>query len=190
MNHEESILKFKEICNDKKIIVVGNSEFKNKHGSLIDSYDVVIKFNHGAVFGQDKPEYFGKKCTIWNYAMNDERVCYNKYKEFKEKPDHIIRWGHVKHPNLQFSLTMSVNYNISNELNIAKHKYPSSGIVMIHYIANNIQYKELSIVGFDSFKTVNFYEKNKKNRAIRWHESNKESDYINKLVRENKLFRR
>lgn len=57
---------FLEFISNKKIAIVGNSpcELKKKKGSLIDSYDIVVRFNN---FSSDVSvtDDYGKKTDIW-----------------------------------------------------------------------------------------------------------------------------
>lgn len=177
-----------EYLNNKSIIVVGNgNSIKTKeYGTIIDSHDVVIKFNHGAVIGQNDPVHFGKKCTIWIYAMCNENMCRRRWREFKVKPDYSIRYGEGLVSGLGHSILLTPNNeSLYNLLDISKKMYPSTGMFTIHYIINNVKYKQLDVVGFDGFKTSNFYESII--IAHKWHSGIKESALIQKYSEEGKL---
>jgi len=177
-----------KVLNNKSIIVVGNGgSIKDKeYGEVIDSHDVVIKFNHGAVLGQDDPIHFGKKCTVWVYAMCNENLCRRRWREFKTKPDYSLRGGTKHVSGLEHSILYTYDSEgLYKELGIHKRLYPSTGMVIIYYIINNIKYKSLDIAGFDGFKTSNFYEK--VIQAHKWHSGVKENILIQKYKNEGRL---
>jgi hypothetical protein len=74
---------------NKRLAVVGNAVFKNKHGNEIDLYDEVIRFNNYVL--DRYTEWVGHKVTWWcthpyvpSYYHNHKRsLCHRKYKEYK-----------------------------------------------------------------------------------------------------------
>ena len=56
---------------DKKVIIVGNSPsiLLNEFGSIVDSYDIVIRINHCPTDGFEK--FIGKKINIWSTTKNE-----------------------------------------------------------------------------------------------------------------------
>ena len=59
-------------CKGKKIIIVGNcfDLLNNKHGSLIDNYEIVVRINRGYQYRKHLyDEYIGSKTTILSLGV-------------------------------------------------------------------------------------------------------------------------
>jgi hypothetical protein len=74
---------------NSKVIVIGNSPnvLKNEYGSIIDSYDIVIRINKCVTEGYEK--YIGSKLDIWSTTHNwskwyGEDYVPNKYHNIKQ----------------------------------------------------------------------------------------------------------
>lgn len=61
---------FEELVKDKRVAVVGNAQslFNKGYGKLIDTHDVVIRFNKPAILYTDNCEYsHGTKMDVWAF---------------------------------------------------------------------------------------------------------------------------
>ena len=66
------LLKFQDYCKDKTIAVVGNSSclFNKSYGKLIDSHDIVIRFNWALETRLDRwPANVGTKFNVYVFAI-------------------------------------------------------------------------------------------------------------------------
>lgn len=158
---------------NKTVAVVGNADslFKLNYGSEIDSHDIVIRINKGALicFGDVKPETVtshGKKTDVWVMAKQE-----------------IIRIL-PKHPK-QAKLVIatcpeskpSSNYLVctDNVLSL-QEKFgspPSTGIRILDLL-KDLPCKSIDVYGFDWKKTDTFYERNRKREV---HNYSAEQDY-------------
>lgn len=59
-----------ELYDNSKVIIIGNSPnvLENEYGSIIDSYDIVIRINKCVTKGYEK--YIGSKLDIWSTSHN------------------------------------------------------------------------------------------------------------------------
>lgn len=69
----KSLSKIKTLDLESKVIIVGNSPnvLKNEYGSLIDSYDIVIRINKCVTKNYEK--YIGSKTDIWATTHNSKK---------------------------------------------------------------------------------------------------------------------
>lgn len=76
-----SIKELKEYCRYKSIILVGNGKEVTdcSNGDLIDSYDLVVRMNHGYV-RQGYEKNMGIKTDIWALAYNRQNEQIEEYK--------------------------------------------------------------------------------------------------------------
>jgi hypothetical protein len=172
---------------NKKVILVGTSKslLKNKLGEIIDNYDVVCRMNNGGrpdVLTNDYKNIIGSKRNIWlckhigllnMFKDNgyDEVVGFPEADEFNEKCMSIL-----------------------NEFNEFKFQ-PTCGILSIIYLLE--KYNKIHICGMDGFKGGHWYgnkfiatqEKSDEIAAKGFGRHNvlKEMEYINHLVKQNKI---
>lgn len=161
-----------------KVIVVGNAQINldKKNGSLIDSFDIVIRCNEFVLNGYK--EYVGNKVDIISTASND--LLYNIVtKQGKTKNENYIsQVDTVWFPRLPMhsEKTYTIKYmkSISNILNFTyikphlfhslhqKYNYRthliSTGLLTIFMAKDHFPNAEISITGFDGFKTKHYYD--------------------------------
>ena len=163
--------KFQEYCKGKTIAIVGNSSciFNKSHGSDIDSHDIVIRFN----WTIDKPIHkwhanLGGKFNVYVYAIKSySRILrYIKSGLLNDK-DFIIRVRHddaYKLPSLHASVKKDKNikkilyYNQSEfkeslPVNWFNKKEPSAGAIILQFLIDCVDFKSISLYGFDFFET-------------------------------------
>ncbi len=155
--------KFKSFIFDKRIILVANSSdlLKNKNGSLIDSYDIVIRFNS---FKIDKI-HTGEKTTIHaSVHLQDINLDYFVPVRFIIS-NNLNKWiNKIKNLN-KFNQSLLLKYNHHNEIiGHPKDKNPTTtGFVMLSLLLKIGGFKKVDLIGF------NFYE-NGLNSILRTHE--------------------
>lgn len=181
---------FAQLVKDKQVLLVGNgnSLIEKDNSKLIDSYEFVIRFNLS--INKDH-RYIGKKIDGWFYTMVSEEKCKRFYNSAKIRPKHCIR--HHSSPLDIGEKNYFINTNIYRKkinqlLNIEEGYHPSSGLCCINYLMEYCDTKSVSIIGFDSFSTKNFYESSHRLSGIKTrHKPDIEKDYLSKLSNENQI---
>jgi glycosyl transferase family 2/glycosyl transferase family 29 (putative sialyltransferase) len=175
---------------NKKIILVGNSSelLKEEMGGYIDSFDIVVRMNHGIPSKNNSTliKNIGKKTDIWICAFNNKDVQLSDYNSILEKPKYIFRFNddtiiHDKLKPLFTSVFLDNFIDFRKSLGIDRKNHPSTGVVAIYCFLEYFRQEQITIIGYDSFKLNNFYEKNplqKNGIAQKWHESDKEKKWI------------
>lgn len=138
-----NIPEVKEFIKDKRVAIVGNASsiFDKQNGALIDSFDVVIRFNKGFI---TKPESQGTKVDIHMLAVtlkdNEYNLLRPKFRlnrsRFYNNPCKTIMW--VDRKRL-----------CQGELQ------PSTGYMAIDLCLSS-KAKEIALFGFDFNKTGSF----------------------------------
>jgi hypothetical protein len=176
----------KEYVKDKQIILVGNSNTLKvlKKGEFIDSYEIIIRFNLAMRYLN--PEITGIKTDIWSYAMVKKHICIDTYQKARYKPNVCLRYGPEKIALSQKNDECFIPHPYKQECKElleleGTRKIPSSGFVLLYFISNYCSPKSITIIGFDSFQNPNFYTDFNSNAKFKWHDSEKESQYINSL---------
>ena len=175
----------------KDIIIVGNSKniLRRKYGELIDSHDCVIRFN----LGFNTPEryiHLGEKTDIWiinwGYGIKRTRKKYNSgYRFFKDRADlylFLASWrNHTVSKDFAKKCYMD---NLDNFIDITREvgEKPSSGLLAINFIMKNINFKSLSIVGFDFNRSKTSLSGWPKGYKCPYNALGKEELYIRKFI--------
>jgi len=148
-----------------KVIIVGNSPnvLKKKYGSIIDSYDIVIRINKCTTNGFEK--YIGTKTDIWatthlkyhKDSNNDDKIFIpNNYQDIKQL---WRRTPKVKLNNLPSDFPVTNPYTMfktkefyKNKLNIyidnLKNE-PCTGLLTI--LTSTLFYQDITIYGFSFY---------------------------------------
>lgn len=166
----------------KKIIIVGNgySLLDNKNGSLIDSYDTVVRFNSFEILGYEP--YVGKKTDIWMTCVKSKKKhieeCCKKILIHPSEHENMLNYIEYKNK------CKIIDWSIVRSIPVG---WPSSGIIAIYYFLFEEKHPNLTITGFDWWK-------NKKHhyfgdREIRGsnHKPLEEYKIIKKFVEEGKV---
>lgn len=177
----------------KSIILVGNSEkiLKKQNGKRIDSHDIVVRFNLAAnTFHNYDEKFVGRKFDFWVYAMKNYVRCKRTYNEIKIQPKKIIRYGNSegfpesKLKENSLFLGLDIKREVKEFLDIQKH--PSTGIVFLYYLLHHCNPSSITLTGFDSFDSKNFYT-DKKLKCDKWHDINNEKNYLKSLINNNSI---
>lgn len=164
-----NIVQFKESVKDKNVLLVGNSvELMNyEYASLIDSYDVVVRFGKAIAADQKERQAIGNKLDVWvtgdfrgrmilkepyTSILKNIPILYVRSRIHLDKP-------HTKLKQLQHSLDMYSDKEIAdiyNKYNINSGNPDarrfSAGLWAIKFFCEKVQtQKTLTIIGFDFF---------------------------------------
>lgn len=177
---------FENKCNffeNKRIAIVGNASslLSKGYGDLINDYDIVVRINRANIVDEVAQ---GNKTTVWATSFKYEntldgyefllwltpffhsRLCYPS-KEMLENGLLLYSFGEWK------SLGDSIG------------AYPTSGLMILDFLMGNTKYKNISLFGFDFFKTPNHYE-NKIFNGHKFHDFNREELYVSEIVKNKK----
>ncbi len=193
---------FAQLVKDKQVLLVGNGDSLDKidNSKLIDSYEFVVRFN--LAIGLKHP-HSGIKADAWFYTMVSEEKCRRFYNSAIIKPKHCIR--HQSSPldigeknyfiNTEIyrkRFNKILNLSGSDEKIEERVRHASSGLCCVHYLIEYCEPKSISLIGFDSFMTKNFYETNQsfdgRIRHIKSrHSPDIEKEYLIKLSEEKSI---
>lgn len=180
MINEQEIIDF---VNNKKIILVGNSDniVKKNYGYLIDSFDLICRFNHST----NHPN-LGNRTDIWVCAFNNIPMQEKRYNEFVQKPKYVLRLnddGNINpflHDKGLYVWHKSEKIKFDERLGCL----PSSGLNCIEFLITKTN-ANVTLIGFDGFQTKTYY--NSQKIAHKYHNVEKEKNYINTCVIQNKV---
>jgi hypothetical protein len=200
-----------------KALLIGNgpSAIEKEMGKRIDSneFDKVIRFNRwkfdldGSEYKEDFSKYVGTRCDYW--VVNDLHITETKLgiskKDLYElvlavmpkfKFDKVfVNTIESQHTNIEF-IPPEYEDDINSIVNFLP-KWPSTGVMGMHFAIHH--FNEVFLYGFDSFDvkydTQHYFEdetaeygKNKyKLNPASDHIPLKEKEYINYMVKNNKL---
>lgn len=173
--------------------MVGNSKslLDTKRGNQIDRYDIVIRMNHGYPTERYTP-FVGSKTDIWICAFNNELEQVKGLE--KMQPTYVLRFNNSnvsEDLRAQFAIWDYPSYAcFKKQLGITMdNKWPSTGITSIHFFVEVLKCSQVTITGFDFFKSKNYYEVGNGSgvRATRWHMPGIEKEFAFKLLRAGKL---
>lgn len=159
--------------NGKSVATVGNAQFlfDKDYGKLIDSHDVVVRLNKGAMIPNlpkishgvkmdiviasrwNLVKYFHKKYIIKKSMFTDIKfiMCGRHGRDDLKQPIEQKIWYYPlpRHKELKWQL-----------LNLEKKQDPSTGIIALDIISHGNP-KSVSIFGFDWKETPTFYDLNR-----------------------------
>jgi len=179
------------------IIIVGNSPdlLEQKNGNLIDSFDYVLRMNHFETKGYE--EYVGEKTDIYGVAWATP-----KKKDF-ELFSHVIYYTgqnnyYKRKRDSNVDVIRKSDYDLMNkEMKFNKESDQASmGVSMIWYIVKYCSFCDIAITGFDFFglkhnhTDAGHYYSNKRypyKRFLKHHNPQREMEYVNNLIKQNKI---
>jgi len=192
--------------NNKSIIIIGNGQsiLNNELQDEIDAFDIVVRINNYKINGYE--HYLGTKTDIWFNGANSKLSIpeYIPNKVIVAIPSMIFL--HQK-DNIQTYISKRVGINddkitlipkkqIESYEKIVNHNRLTTGLYSILWAINN--YDNIYIHGFDFFinskahyydsKLMTFVNNNIVNKGHK-HDNDKEYNFINHLLDENKIRR-
>ena len=191
---------FDNYCTNKSIVVVGNSRkiLEKENGEFIDSHDIVLRFNRGLPEGYEK--HIGTKTDIW--AINGRKKETQKILHLKFQDRKYTLWTFYKigrlNPTLKYNtyhIPLDFYFKTCQDLNPTveiikkdlffkdnmKGKRPTSGCVALYYLIKNIQYKSITVTGFDFLQSFQFHS-NDPIHLEKTHSGAKEKEFLTPLL--------
>lgn len=157
-----NIENIKSICDNKNIIIVGNSSniLNSNKGSYIDSHDIVVRINHALPLKPHLAPHIGTK--INGYCVGISRAVI--VKRILDKHENLLKFAlRLNYHGETFDSPITYFGTRSDYDELQKYfgKYkPSTGSLAINFFTKYINYNKLNIIGFDFFKSDNTSKRN------------------------------
>jgi len=181
----------KNYCRGKSIILVGNSKeiINQNYGEKIDSYDIVVRMNHGHPISKYVKQ-MGKKYNIWAHGFLSFQKQIKEYQGIKNRIDYHIETNEDKLCRRIFDnkafLIPKRWYKVDYENN-HKGKEMSTGLNTATFFIQKIcTMREISIVGFDFLRTSNRILQSAS--ARKFHDSNAEEADMTSMLLESGIY--
>lgn len=148
-----SLIEIKKFCKNKNLVLIGNADSVLRKEKKIDDFDIVCRMNRGTPRGKEC--YLGTRTDV-----------------------HFLSTG-MSHKNIiamfnpVFVVWMTVcnrlahKWTVENAIQNPKQDWfdlykklginPTTGMMSLNFLLNHIQFKTLTIYGFDFFKTKTWY---------------------------------
>ena len=180
---KRSLADIQKFCNGKKMCIIGNADSVLKRKRRIDSFDIVGRMNRGDPRG--KEDFIGSRTDILFLSTGVSRrgiqSAYN--------PGFIV-WmtecQRLAHPWVLRTAIQNPKTDwreLHKELGIN----PSTGLMTLNFVLKHIEFKSLTIYGFNFFKTKSWY--NTRPDDGKKHSGAKEEKKILKMIAEHKNVR-
>ncbi len=172
--------KIKTYLKNKNICLLGNARSILNNKKNIDKYDVVCRMNRGVSKGREK--YIGSRTDILFISTK-----FNNYYLHNFKPKYVI-WMTESQGLASEWIRKNAIQNPPEDWQKLKSEFPpgilpSTGILSIYFLLKYINFKSLTIYGFDFFKSGTWYHHL---RNSPWHEKNTEKQLILTWINVNK----
>jgi len=150
---KESFTEIQKFCKDKRICLLGNADSVLREKRNIDSFDVVCRCNRGKPEGKEK--FLGNRTDI--LFLSTHMSGGNFHGSFN--PQFAV-WMTVCH-RLASAWTLKNAYqNPAKDWNYLYKILginPTTGMMALYFILKHIDFKSLTIHGFDFFATPTWY---------------------------------
>ena len=150
---KSSLTKIKKFCKGKNICVLGNADHMLHRKRDIDSFDIVCRMNRGKP--QGKEQFLGKRTDILFLSTGLSRksmeLAYGLPLTVWMTVCHRLAHPWVLRNGIQNPLEDW--YELKDKLTTK----PSTGLMAINFILKHIDFKKLTIFGFDFFTTKSWY---------------------------------
>jgi len=171
------LTKIKEYLKDKNICLLGNARSILNTKKDIEKFDVICRMNRA--FSKGKEEYIGKRTDILfiSTTLPEQRLINEMNPKFIVwmTPSDKRACDYIKNNAIQNPIEDWHYLNNFLTLN------PSTGIMSIYFLLNHIEFKSLTVYGFDFWKTFCHYHNLKKQT---WHNFKEEQIFIEQWIRD------
>ena len=159
--------------NNKIIVLLGNAKsVLNKQRSIDNRFDIICRMNKGLPLFLEK--YIGSRTDVLFLSL---ALSENDIKEFKAK--NVI----ICSPKIFITDYAHSRYSLNDwtKLFLKLKARPSTGIMAFDYILQIGGFKTLTLIGFDFWKTPNWYTNNV---HLGKHSPKAEKEYIEQKIKE------
>ena len=174
----QSLAVIRESCRGKKICLLGNANSILKKKKNVDSFDIIGRMNRGTPRG--KESFIGSRTDILFLSthMSGENI------QRSFNPQFVV-WMTVCN-RLASSWTLrNAIQNPPEDWDALYEKLsinPTTGIMALNFILRHIDFKSLTIYGFDFFKTKTWY--NTRVDSGQKHSGEKEKTLFMKMIKD------
>lgn len=186
-----SLQRVNKICKNKSIVLVGNGAclLNRNLGKTIDSYDLVCRMNYGAANIEEYKADVGKRTDIWICAYGNMKKQLGTYKNIN--PKIILRFNNNKlakalEPKTYLWCKDATKINLSDLIELVGYNKPTTGTTAVYFFNELIKPKSITIVGYDFFQTGAYYDPST-NISKRWHDMDKESNFVTEYITKNNI---
>jgi len=180
----QDLTEIREYCRDKRICLIGNADSVLRRERKIDSqHDIICRMNRGTPKGKER--FIGERTDILflSTGMSGENIKTNFDPKYVVWCTECIRLAQswVLHNAIQ---------NPAKDwhwLHKRLGKNPSTGMMALYFMLQNIQFRKLTIYGFDFFATKSWY--NTEIDSGQKHNGQKEKVLFGELVKDKKNIR-
>jgi hypothetical protein len=180
------------------IIIIGNGStlLDKENGSKIDSFDIVVRFNAYAIKGYEKNA--GTKTTYWFNTINFQNIAGESRTKipYERIVIHSWEWDPTKDKTYQNFLKFykdsvdlrKTSRDLIEEMRAyapdSSYSAYSTGAMAIWMLLK--EHSEVTITGFDWWSTDKHHYSDNAPRGT-LHKPDKEFEFIDKLIKENKI---
>ena len=172
-----------EFCKGKSIALVGNAESIFDKKRNIDDFDVVIRMNRGVQLTSEQINKIGRKCDV--YGCSGAGLATQATLNAPQFKMWMTTFFREKAPE-DFLFYPEEQWDILKE-KLGDDTRPSTGLMMLDFLVNNIDFKSINLFGFDGWQTKTWYMHRLHVAAT--HVPSKETSIIETLLKENKNIR-
>ena len=171
----------KDFCNNRKIIIVGNSSriLQGSYGTLIDNYEIVVRINRGYQPNDLYRNFLGIKTTILSLGVKSEsfarRIVLGNNITYILCP--IIYSDRLSYPNT-YHVEKEEYQLLKQELGGTK---PSTGISTFNFFNKLNNFKRLDLIGFDFFESSGPHRNQLGHLRVPDHQGRKEEAFFEKV---------
>jgi len=174
----KDLTNIQQFTENKNIVLLGNARSILTNEKDIDTFDIVCRINRGIPKGKEKA--IGSRTDILFLAtkMREEQITQNF------DPRFIVWTTDSQGLALPYVMTYATQ-NPPEDWRTLYHRVqpdalPSTGYVAINFLLKHINFKSLTIYGFDFFQTGTWYH-NLLNQ--KWHNGKKEEKLIKEMIK-------
>lgn len=181
-----TLTNIQELCKNKTIIIVGNASsiLNYNHGRFIDSHQIVVRMNYALPINNKFSKSIGSKTDIYSVGISRAKVVNEIINKSNIK--YVLRmspWGEVINGNNVFNNDKESYYKVKS--NFGEFK-PTTGCLTVNFFKEHIDFKSLTLIGFDFFRNINNVKRNEfKSYLYKDHNPILEQQYITNMLNSN-----
>jgi len=179
---QTDITKIQSYLKNKDICLIGNASSILKKPKNIDKHEIVCRINKGLPTG--KETYIGSRTNVLFLAT---RISSHKITRIY-KPKFILwltPWQKLASKTVISKGIIAPKKNWHELFKLLKRKKPSSGLMSLYFLLKYINFKKLTIYGFDFFESGTWYWEGEQ----KWHNGEAEKILIKQLIEKRKNIR-
>lgn len=180
-------MNIQQYLTNKNIALVGNAKslFNKNRVKHINSHDIVWRMNWGVNLTSKQKQLVGKRCEV--YSAGGPRGVKTTFTV--QKPQYYLftpgnECTKSKTPPKYSNVPDEVTLNLKKKLQHTDSKpvFPSTGLIALTWITKYIDFKTITLFGFDFFKTRTFY---RNMDHFGGHKPKREEEIFNEMINNN-----